>query len=229
MSETLKLSIIIPTLNAQASLPQTLDALLPGLEAGVIREVIVSDGGSKDETAHLADLAGAEIVSGPSGRGGQLRRGAEVARGDWLMFLHADTHLPNTWVGAVAAHARGSGDAAAFQLKFRADGVPARFTAWFANTRSRLFGLPYGDQALLISRVVYDEIGGYPEQPLMEDVAMARALRGRLVLLDEVVTTSADRYERDGWMRRGIANLVLLMRYRFGADPAALARRYHKG
>ncbi len=228
MPATLRLSVIVPTLNAEAALPETLDRLLPGVAAGVLREVIVSDGGSADKTVHLADLSGAEIVSGPAGRGGQLARGAARARGDWLLFLHADTHLPPDWVGLIAQHAARSDDAAAFQLRFRARGIPAQFTAWFANTRSRLFGLPYGDQGLLISRRLYDEIGGYRDQPLMEDVAIARALRGRLVLLDGHVSTSAARYQQDGWMRRGLLNLWTLARYRLGARPEALARSYHK-
>lgn len=228
MPATLKLSIIVPTLNAEADLPETLDALLSGVAAGVLREVIISDGGSDDRSRYLADLAGAEIVTGPPGRGGQLNRGAQAARSDWFLFLHADTHLPPDWVGIVAQHAASSDKAAAFRLKFRAEGIPARFTAWFANTRSRVFGLPYGDQGLLISRALYDAVGGYPDQPLMEDVAMAKALRGQLVLLDAEVTTSAARYHRDGWMRRGLRNLWTLARYRLGASPEALARSYHK-
>lgn len=225
---SLKLSIIIPTLNAAGGLPGTLDALLPGVAAGIIKEVIVSDGGSNDATCKLADDAGAEVITGPAGRGAQLRRGAAAARGEWLLFLHADTHLPADWVGAVASHAQTHETAAAFRLSFRATGIPPGFTAWFANTRTRLFSLPYGDQGLLISRGLYDAVGGYPDQPLMEDVAIAKALRGRLIMLDETVSTSAARYQRDGWMRRGIANLWMLARYRLGVSPERLAKTYQK-
>jgi len=99
-------SIIIPTLNAATQLPATLNALLPGVEAGLVRELIVSDGGSTDETLDIADDAGAEIITGPKGRGGQLRRGAEAARAEWLLFVHADTHLAPDWVLAARYHKR---------------------------------------------------------------------------------------------------------------------------
>lgn len=223
-----QLSIVIPTLNAEAALPATLDALLPGVGAGVIREVIVSDGGSRDRSRALAADAGAEFVVGAAGRGGQLARGAEAARGDWMLFLHADTHLPEAWVGAVCAHMARSGDAAAFRLGFRAEGFKARMVAGWANWRTRLFGLPYGDQGLLISRALYDAMGGFGDMPLMEDVAMARALKGRLVMLPETVSTDAVRYIQGGWLRRGTRNLWTLTRYLLGADPLVLARGYHK-
>lgn len=225
---TAPFSIIIPTLNAEKALPATLNALLPGVERGLIAEVIVSDGGSGDETCVLADEAGAVIVTGPAGRGGQLRRGADVARGEWLLFLHADTHLPVTWPGALGTHIARSKDAAVFRLCFRDADFRGRFTAWFANMRTAWFDLPYGDQALLVSRALYDQIGGYRDQPLMEDVEIATALKGQIVLLDEVVSTSPERYVRDGWIKRGIANLWTLMRYRMGSSPDVLSKDYHK-
>lgn len=222
------LSIIIPVLNAEAQLPATLDALLPGVAAGVIREVIVSDGGSTDRSVDLARLAGCEVLSGPPGRGGQLARGAEMARGDWFLFLHADTILPEVWVGAVGAHMAQATDAAAFRLQFNARGVMPSVVAGWANLRSHVFGLPYGDQGLLIARNLYREVGGYQRIPLMEDVAIARALRGRLRLLPETVATDAQRYLDGGWIRRGGRNLWTLMRYLLGADSERLAQSYRK-
>ena len=221
-------SIIIPTLNAAAELPATLNALLPGLERGLIAEVIISDGGSTDDTCQIADDAGAEIVTGPPGRGGQLRRGADAARGAWLLFLHADTHLTPDWPGVLGTHIARSDAAGTFRLSFRNSDFRGRFTAWFANMRTRMIDLPYGDQALLISRNLYDQIGGYPDQPLMEDVEIARALRGRITLFEAYVSTSPDRYVRDGWIKRGLRNLWTLARYRLGASPKELAKRYHK-
>ena len=225
-----ELSIVIPTLEAGAALPACLEAMFEGLRAGLIREVIVSDGGSTDATIAIADAAGAVVVTGPPSRGGQLRRGAAAAGGAWLMVLHADTVLPEGWVGAVRAQ-MAHGGPAAFRLGFDAEGRAPRLVAGWANLRTQAFGLPYGDQALLVSRRAYEAAGGYPDIPLMEDVALARALRARrerIALLPLRVTTSAARYRRDGWLRRGARNLWLLARYLCGADPARLAARYRR-
>ena len=223
------LSVIIPTLNAAASLPGTAAALMAGVEAGLIRELVVSDGGSKDATAPIAAELGAVIVEGPPGRGGQLARGVAAARGDWLLLLHADTDLAPGWVTEAEAHiARHPDSAGYFRLAFRAEGLAPRLVAGWANLRSRLLGLPYGDQGLLISRDLLSRVGGVPDIPLMEDVALARALKGRLRPLAAEARTSADRYERDGWLRRGAHNLGTLARYLAGADPAALATRYRR-
>lgn len=219
------LSVIIPTLNAQDGLAVSLSSLGEGLEAGLIRELVISDGGSTDATLHIAEEAGAVVVQGTASRGGQLRRGAEAAGGAWLLFLHADTVLPPGWPELVKAQMN-SGRPAAFRLRFDSVGVMAGLVAGWANLRSRAFGLPYGDQGLLISRGDHDAVGGFPDIPLMEDVAMARALRGRLDLMPGCVTTSAARYRREGWLRRGARNLLTLLRYLAGADPKDLARQY---
>jgi rSAM/selenodomain-associated transferase 2 len=221
------ISVIIPTLEAEPGLPACMAALFEGLHAGIIREVIVSDGGSRDATLAIAEEAGAVVVTGPASRGGQLRRGAAAAGGAWLLFLHADTVLPEGWAGAVAARME-TGGAAAFRLRFDTGGMAARLVAGWANLRTLAFGLPYGDQALLVSRRDYEAAGGYRDIPLMEDVALARALGGRIALLPLAVTTSAARYRRDGWLRRGGRNLWLLARYLAGADPERLAARYRR-
>ena len=224
------LSIVIPTLEAGGALPACLGSLVEGLRAGLIREVIVSDGGSTDATRPIADAAGAALVSGAPSRGGQLRRGAAAASGAWLLFLHADTVLPAGWAGIVRAR-MDEGGAAAFRLGFDAEGLAPWLVAGWANLRTRLLGLPYGDQALLVSRAAHDAAGGYPDIPLMEDVALARALRrrgGRIALLPLRVTTSAARYRRAGWLRRGGRNMVCLAQYFAGADPERIAARYRR-
>lgn len=222
------LSIVIPALNAAPDLPLVLEALLPGLEAGLIREVILADGGSIDATRAIAGSAGANIVEAPAGRGIQLRAGAAAARGKWLMFLHADTVLSRDWAERAAAHmGTRPGMAAAFTLKFRSDAREARWLEHRANRRARWMGLPYGDQGLLISRALYDEIGGYPEVALMEDLMIVRALgKRRLVILDAEARTSAAKYERDGWRKRAWRNAWLLARFLMGASPEKLAKAY---
>ncbi|MCX8228045.1 MAG: glycosyltransferase, partial [Sulfitobacter sp.] len=138
------ITVIIPTLNAEHSLTGCLTALMEGVDAGLIRELIVSDGGSDDATRIVAEAWGAEIIEGAASRGGQLRRGCAKAKGDWLLVLHADTHLDQGWTAPVAAHLKGQ-KAGWFQLRFDSCGFAPRFVAGWANLRSR-FGLPYGDQ-----------------------------------------------------------------------------------
>lgn len=222
------LSVVIPTLNAAAHLGPCLAGLAPGLMAGLIREVILTDGGSDDAIAEIAEGVGAELVVGSPGRGGQLARGATAAQGDWLLFLHADTRLPESWATVVAAHMAAEPErAAVFRLSFDADSWAARWVAGWANLRTRVWSLPFGDQGLLISRPLYDAVGGYPEIPLMEDVAIVEALgRRRLRLLPATVTTSAERYAREGWLRRGLRNWRCLAAYRAGVAPEKILERY---
>lgn len=222
-----KLSVVMPTLMAQDALRLSLPALTEGLQSGLLRELIVSDGGSTDATLRIAEAAGARIVVGPASRGGQLQRGADLAEGDWLLFLHADCVLPEGWSDVVAEHCV-HGGAAAFRLGFDANGFAPALVAGWANLRSRLFGLPYGDQALLIAREDYDSSGGYADIPLMEDVAMVRALKGHLVALDARAITSSAKFRRQGWIRRGARNLWTQARYFAGADVAQLARHYRR-
>lgn len=220
-------SALVPTLDAAKTLPGCLSALFPGVVAGLIRELVVSDGGSTDATRAIAGAAGAAWVAGPPGRGLQLRRGAAVARADWLLVVHADTCLSPGWEIAAGRHmARRPGHAGYFRLAFDERGAGPSLVASWGNLRARAFGLPFGDQALLIPRALYDAVGGYPDIPLMEDVALARALRGRLALIDAAAVTGFDRYARRGWARQGAANLWRQARFLAGADPARLARRY---
>lgn len=200
---------------------------MEGLPAGLIRELIISDGGSEDTTTRIAEDAGAVIVTGPASRGGQLRRAAAVARGPWLLVLHADTVLEAGWSQPVAAHLAGGSGPAHFRLAFRARGPMPAWVAGWANLRSWLFGLPYGDQALLVSRIDYDAAGGYPDQPLMEDVALVRRLPA-MTALPVLAITDAERYARAGWLRRGARNLWTFARYAAGTDPEVLAESYRR-
>ena len=226
------LSIIVPTLNAEAGLPRCLAALAPANEAGLVREVIVSDGGSEDGTLGIADAAGCTVVTGALGRGAQLARGAEAARGAWLLFLHADTVLSADWGAAASAQSARPGQAGVFRLAFEGAGLRPRLVALGANARARLASLPYGDQGLLIARPLYDALGGYdPALPLFEDVDLVRRLvaaRGcrALRVLGATARTSPARYERHGYARRVARNQILLARYLTGTPPRALAAAY---
>lgn len=222
------ISVIIPTLNAAGEIALCLESLLPGLEAGLIREVIVADGGSTDATCAIAEATGARFVTSAPGRGLQLLNGAAAARGEWMLFLHADTALSRDWAERAGDHMdQRPGKAAAFSLKYRSDDPAARRLEARANRRARWFGLPYGDQGLLLSRALYVDVGGFQPVPLMEDVMIVRAIgKARLVILDAQARTSAAKYERDGWSRRAWANAWILTRFLLGARPEDLAKTY---
>ena len=163
------LSIIIPTRNAAAALPATLATVRD--EGGALdAEYIVADAGSTDGTGELARSLGATVVDGATGRGPQLAAGARAARGDWLLFLHADTRLDPGWGAAVRRFTEGPGNAgkaAYFCYALDDEGWAARRLEAIVRWRARILGLPYGDQGLLISRALYDQIGGF--RPLVLD------------------------------------------------------------
>ncbi|KMK66126.1 glycosyltransferase [Puniceibacterium sp. IMCC21224] len=184
------ITVIIPTLDAERVLPATMSALMEGLEAGLIRELVLSDGGSMDTTPDLADAAGAVWITGPRSRGGQLRRGAEVARGDWLLFLRAGMVLHPGWAKEMRAAISEPG-AYYFYLRLGGRGAWPKLRAGWANLRARVFGLAYGNQGLLIDIATYGTTGGFADAPRFEDVAMARALSGRLRSLPVTAETQA--------------------------------------
>lgn len=229
------LSVVIPTLNAEEGLPQCLNALIQATVRGLVREVVIADGGSTDQTIEICDAAGATLITADKGRGTQLRAGAKLAKGDWLLFLHADTVLSPGWEDEVSkfleqveqGRFRGKEVAAAFRFALDDFGPAARWLEWAVSLRCALFRLPYGDQGLLIHKNFYKKLGGYPDAPLMEDVSLVRRIGWRrMVFLRSEAVTSPARYHRDGYLKRSLSNLGLLSLYFLRVPPRILARLY---
>jgi rSAM/selenodomain-associated transferase 2 len=225
IQEQIRISAVIPTLDAAVELPATLAVLAA---SALIGDIVVVDGGSQDATIAIAREAGARIVEAGRGRGNQLAAGAAVASEDWLLFMHADCRPLAGWEDAVHAFIEASAGAAGYFALALDDPAPAarrieRLAAW----RYRILALPYGDQGLLIHRSLYDAIGGYATIPLMEDVEFARRLgRARLKLIGATMLASARRYKSDGYWRRPLRNLLCLTLYFAGVPPHRIARIY---
>jgi rSAM/selenodomain-associated transferase 2 len=224
------LSVVIPVLDNAALLPDCIAALAEGKQSGLIGEVIVVDGGSRDGSQERALALGARLLLRPAGRGGQLAAGGEAAIGAWLLFLHADTRLAPGWSTAVAAFlaAPENGTRAAyFRLRLDDAGSLPRWLEAGVALRCRCLALPYGDQGLLLARKFYHSLGGFRPLPLMEDVDLARRIgRRRLSSLDVVATSSAARYRRDGYVFRILRNLTCLALYYLGVPPRLIRRIY---
>jgi len=180
------ISVVIPTLNAERQLPRCFDSLIGAAVRGVVREVIVADGGSSDATLEIADAAGAHIVHAKKGRSLQLAAGAAVAKSDWLLFLHPDTALEQGWENEVESFIAQSvieqPRAAVFRFALEDFGAAARRAEVKSHMRTVLFALPYGDQCLLLPKRLYQKIGGYRALAAMEDADIVRRIgRRRLV------------------------------------------------
>lgn len=229
------LSVIIPTLNAEKSLAKAMLPLVSAAVRGVVTEVIVVDGGSTDATLEIVDLAGAKLVTAAPGRGSQLAAGAREAKSDWLLFLHADTILDAGWDDEInklfeqieSGRFRNKEMAAAFRFALDDFSSSARWLERMVALRCLVLRLPYGDQGLLISRRLYERLGGFRELPLMEDVDLVRRIgRKQLILLRTAAVTSPERYIRDGFLTRSLRNLACLTLYYLRVPPRVIARIY---
>jgi rSAM/selenodomain-associated transferase 2 len=217
------LAIVVPTLDEGEALHRTLSQAL-----AVADEVVVSDGGSRDRTLEIAQQLGARVVSGPPGRGGQLNRGAAATRSDVLLFLHADTVLP---AGAREAVLRAVAEGAAggaFLVRFDVDRPLQRLGARLINLRTRWIRLPLGDQAQFAGRTAFEQLGGFREWPILEDLDFALRLRRtrRMTILPGPVTTAARRFLVQGTVRTVATNWLIWLLFFCGVSPHRLARLY---
>ena len=219
------IAIIVPILNEAAVLPVQIRRLqaIPGIQA------VFVDGGSTDGSTQLLGDAGVHWIATAPGRARQMNAGARACHGDVLIFLHADTLLESRHVDTVRRAMTDETVAGGrFDIRLSGSHPAFRLIEHMINLRSRLSRISTGDQAMFVRRDVFDRLGGFPEQPLMEDVAFSRRLKreGKIACLGEQVVTSSRR-----WEEHGIARTVLLMwwlrlRYWLGADPAALKKNY---
>src|SRR5262245_1258871 len=221
-----RLSVVIPALDEAGAVAEAVRSA-----AAEGAEVIVADGGSSDGTRERAAAAGATIVRSSPGRARQLGVGAGEARGEVVLFLHADTVLPPGWRREVEASLRDPRVAGGcFRFGFDARSPALALVEWGARLRVRLFGLPYGDQAIFVRRCVLERIGGVPQAPLMEDLDLVRALKreGRLAQLPLAIATSARRYRERGALRTWWRNALALCAWRLGLDRERVAAWYRR-
>ncbi|MCH7664534.1 MAG: TIGR04283 family arsenosugar biosynthesis glycosyltransferase [Acidobacteria bacterium] len=218
------IAVVIPTLNEASALASNLPEIVAASE-----EVLVSDGGSEDLTRQIAANCGARVVSGPPGRGPQLNRGARAARGDGLLFLHADTVLPEGAVRSVANALANGSVGGGFQIRFASSRPIYRLGSSIVNLRTHWFQSPLGDQAQFVSRTAFEELGGFPDWPILEDLEFMRRLKrlGKVTILEPPVVTSTRRFEDRGITRTIAFNWLIFALYFAGVSPERLARFYH--
>jgi rSAM/selenodomain-associated transferase 2 len=223
-----KISIIIPTLNEAT----TLDATLRCAQTGANIEIIVVDGGSQDHTVECARSRGLKVILSPQpGRAAQMNAGAAIATGDLLLFLHADTHLPPDYDRHVRAIlSQPQVIAGAFALSIDAPLPSLRWVEKMVNARSRFLQLPYGDQALFLKTSVFEQLGGFPDLPIMEDFEFVRQLKrhGKIAIASVAVLTSPRRWLKLGVFRTTLINQAIVLGYFLGVPPVQL-RQWYKG
>lgn len=223
------LSIIVPCLNEAQGIAGTLAALAPLRARGA--EVVVVDGGSTDDTAGRAAALADLVISSPRGRASQMNAGAARARGEILLFLHADTLLPDgADVLIVEGLKRTRRSWGRFDVAIDSRHPLLRLVEQLMNLRSRLTGIATGDQAIFVTRSLFTAVGGYPEIALMEDIALSKRLKdyGPPLCLRHRLTASARRWEKHGVLRTIVLMWSLRLAYRLGVDPAKLAVRYNR-
>ncbi|OUL34834.1 TIGR04283 family arsenosugar biosynthesis glycosyltransferase [Nostoc sp. 106C] len=221
------ISIIIPTLNEAANIKDTLATTQPSINI----EVIVVDGGSQDDTVARAQSLGVKVILSSPGRAVQMNAGAVAASGEILLFLHADTRLPPGFDAMIrTALQEPKTVAGAFNLRIDASGWGIRLVEWGVNRRSHFLQMPYGDQAIFITKEVFQQIGGFPELPIMEDFELIRRLKsnGRIAIIAQPVVTSARRWLRKGILQTTLINQIVIVAYLLGVSPERIRSWYRQ-
>ncbi|MFN7673263.1 MAG: TIGR04283 family arsenosugar biosynthesis glycosyltransferase, partial [Betaproteobacteria bacterium] len=218
----MNLSIIIPAHNEAEQIAQSLVPLQSFRARGA--EVIVVDGGSNDQTVSQSEPLADRVVISPKGRATQMNAGATVARGGVLLFLHADSILPNNADLLIASAIESGQTWGRFDVNIRGTHFMLSIVAWFMNRRSRLSGISTGDQGLFVTRPAFDRVGGFPSQPLMEDVEICKRLRKLTppACLSARLSTSGRRWEKNGVWRTIFLMWKLRFQYWRGANPGEL-------
>ena len=225
--EAEKISIIIPILNEANTIEQVLVRLLNIQNV----EVIVVDGGSKDETIAIAQSLGVKVICTAAGKASQMNAGAAIATGDILVFLHADTLLPPGFQILIRQALQDTETiAGAFELRIDAQLPGLRFIEKMVNMRSRFFSMPYGDQAIFLRSTIFAKIGGFPNLPIMEDFEIMRYLkrRGKIVILSAPVLTSGRRWQKLGVVKTTLINQVVIFAYLLRVSPEVIVRWYRR-
>ncbi|MDX1383556.1 MAG: TIGR04283 family arsenosugar biosynthesis glycosyltransferase [Thermoanaerobaculia bacterium] len=219
----MRLAVVIPVLDDAAALERCLPEAM-----AVGDEVCVVDGGSRDGSIRLAEAAGASVVRSPAGRGHQLNRGAAATRCDVILFLHADTRLPAVAREAIEEAVAGGAVGGGFEMRFDDPRAIFSFGSRFVSLRTRWLHIPLGDQAQFLTRAAFEELGGFAEWPILEDLDLIRRLKrlGRIGIVRHPVVTSARRFSRQGVARTVARNWWIWLRYRLGARPETLAHLY---
>ncbi|UBF25508.1 TIGR04283 family arsenosugar biosynthesis glycosyltransferase [Kovacikia minuta CCNUW1] len=222
------LSIVVPVLNEAKHLPATLRAA----QTASPTEVIVVDGGSRDATVELAEAAGARVIISLPGRARQMNVGAKAARGNTLLFLHGDTLLPQNFDHLIwQTLSRPNVIAGAFDLKIDGASWGLRLVEWGVKGRSHLLQMPYGDQAIFLKASVFQEIGGFPDLPIMEDFEMISRLRalGKIAIAPAAVLTSGRRWQKLGVCKTTLMNQLFVLAYTLKIPPETIVKWYRRG